>query len=216
MAKAIACGASSSANSCVTSGSTASRPARDEIGREREFLGLAAADAEHVELPEREGADAERHLVTRQPDDEHAAGRRHEVERETHRLLRSRRLDDDLGQFAAVHARARSAMSSPCSATTSAAPDAFSSRRSATWSTSMTFAPRSSAAIATACPIGPAPSMTTCSPGRSARARPSASRSTSARRRRRGARPRPRPGTPARPARGAVAAARRRRGSRSG
>ena len=57
IANAIAAGASSSANSCVISGSTASLPARDERDRLGEVVGAAGADAEHVELAERQGAD---------------------------------------------------------------------------------------------------------------------------------------------------------------
>ena len=108
IANSIAAGASSSANSCEISGSTASRRRATSSTASAKSSAAAAADAEHVELAERQRADAQRHLVGREADDDDAPRLRDDVERGAHRLLRAGRLDHDLGQLAACPlARAR-------------------------------------------------------------------------------------------------------------
>ena len=81
MAYTIASGACSSVNSWVTSPAAASRRLPDELDRLGELVRPAAADAEHVDLLEREVADPDRRALAREADDDHAAGLGHELDR---------------------------------------------------------------------------------------------------------------------------------------
>ncbi len=65
----------------------------DRLG---ELVPVAAAHSEHVDLPEREVADPERGVVSREADDDDATRLRDEPDGRLHQLRHARRLEDDL------------------------------------------------------------------------------------------------------------------------
>ena len=71
-------------------------PPTDEIDGSGEVARAAAARPDQIELPEREVADAHRSVLARKPDDDHAAGRSHELDGRLDESGDTRRLEDDL------------------------------------------------------------------------------------------------------------------------
>ena len=93
----MASGACSRVNSWVTRPATASRRRRTRSTAPAKSPDAAAARPDQIELPEREVADAHRGVLAREPDDDHPAGRRHELDGRLHEPGDTRRLEDDLG-----------------------------------------------------------------------------------------------------------------------